>query len=371
MPGIPTGDLFGKWLESVARVSVDAGPEISQIARRDPQTAKALYKLQYAFESLQRAFRTANVTTLDHLFVLGTDGAPVAWIGARPPYFGGWFKEFRVGGTGPNNSPLVADSNGNLSINGSVLVSGSVSAAAFNVLQVFITGITLTSNSPAAGRIAWSACTLYYNGATYSISSGNTPSSSERFVYWDVGNTTFTAAASFTPQANRFLIATNNTGTADHAWNKLPSRGIQEANLVPGLLTGGYSVQDISVAINIQLNSVAETTIINESAQGVLLSVSARVTTPITATQATAGFKITVDGASEQYLQVFSASQVFLGRWIGNSSNNQGDGSTAGDFLGLQLGITYKTSLVVKFVVTAAAGNGVCDASAWRALKVS
>lgn len=44
-----------------------------------------------------------------------------------------------------------------------------------------IQGLTITNNSPASGYVTWSACTVYFNGTTYSIS---TAFSKSKYIIW-------------------------------------------------------------------------------------------------------------------------------------------------------------------------------------------
>lgn len=54
-----------------------------------------------------------------------------------------------------------------------VTVQGSVYAEDMNTLQHMITGYTVTSNSPAAGQIAWTSLHVVYGGTDYTVTDGN------------------------------------------------------------------------------------------------------------------------------------------------------------------------------------------------------
>lgn len=100
-----------------------------------------------------------------------------------------------------------------------------------------VVGLTVTNNSPGGGQIAWSACTVYYNGAAYSIAAGN--SSTNQFVWWVVGASTFSSGNTFTPGPTIFPILTNTAGTSDLTWNKVGAGSIKGAHL--GLSAGIYN----------------------------------------------------------------------------------------------------------------------------------
>lgn len=85
-----------------------------------------------------------------------------------------------------------------------------------------------SSNTPAAGSISWTTGLVTYLGNSYSITAGST---AEQYVYWDEGDVTFTASATYIPQAGRFLIATNVSGTVDSAWNKVAQKQVQRLHL--------------------------------------------------------------------------------------------------------------------------------------------
>ena len=102
-----------------------------------------------------------------------------------------------------------------------------------------VVGLTLTNNSPGAGNLAWSACTVYYNGTAYSIAAGNTGATGDQQIYWTVGNGTFSHANRFAPTINVFGIATNVFGVGDTTWNKIGSLGVQGQHLYPVLTFDG------------------------------------------------------------------------------------------------------------------------------------
>lgn len=356
-----------------------------------PELYRCLLQIAGRMNALESALRDATSNVFEgEVAVVDAAGNLIGWIGLRPPYKGAWFKEVYIGGGSPLSSKIIADANGNVTIDGSVLVAGTVTAAAFNIAQVFVEGLTLTNNSPAAGRVAWSACTVRYNGVTYSISSGNTPLTTDTQIYWDAGNTTFTAGPSYAPQAGRFAIATNNGGTADTAWNKgagTAAKSIQESNLVFGLLKG-FAFQPVSAA-NVTIDTAtvpngttAATTIMNVTEEGGLLSIAIYVNTAITAGGGGVGtssvkIRLTIDGSTAQDLTIYNGAITFTTDALGVSQERTGTGSSVGDTFVMYIGFTYTISAKVEVVVSqdATLGNGFatgqvrCTTS--RAKKVS
>jgi len=79
--------------------------------------------------------------------------------------------------------------------------------------------LTITDNSPSAGYVAWSACTVYYNGTNYSIAAGNT---NLKYIWFDPAYPTAfqTSDTKTALTADMCLVATNDNGTATETWNK-------------------------------------------------------------------------------------------------------------------------------------------------------
>jgi len=146
------------------------------------------------------------------------------------------------------------------------------------------------------------------------------------------------------------------------------SSQIQESDLAFGL-NSAYAIQPINAAINDNLNTVHDTTIISETASGVLLSFGALYGTVPTGNPV-AGFKITVDGAAEQFVKFWDAANVWSNALKTSCVYSELAGSVFA--AAFQLGIVYNTSIVVKWSVTTASSNSVnVDLSALRALKVT
>ncbi len=88
------------------------------------------------------------------------------------------------------------------------------STDAYYYVQATNTGIltknlSLYSNSPSAGSIAWDAFTLQYQGATYAIAAGST---SSPYVVWTPGASVVSGASSVAAPA--LMVASNSSGTA-------------------------------------------------------------------------------------------------------------------------------------------------------------
>jgi hypothetical protein len=155
--------------------------------------------------------------------------------------------------TGTLDASIVNVTNVNASnistgtLNAARIAAAALDATKLNIRQIIVAGMTLTNNSPSANKIAWSACSVYYDGTAYSVSSGNSGANTEQYVYWTVGGGSFTSAASFTPSATVFLIATNAGGVADVAWNKIAAGGIVSSHMnLASLLDGPNGTLSVS-----------------------------------------------------------------------------------------------------------------------------
>ena len=167
-----------------------------------------------------------------------------------------WLPQLRLGYP-EDNPPFYVDDKGYLKIQGNADIAGTISAESFKLRQLNILGLALINDSPTVGKIAWSNCQVVYDGAISNIGAGSTD---KKFVYWDTGAGSFSVADAFTPQIGRFLVATNDNGTADEAWNKVAGKGIQRDNIMFALLEGlqpeSYDSGDVD------LSTVADTQVI-------------------------------------------------------------------------------------------------------------
>lgn len=103
---------------------------------------------------------------------------------------------------------------GVVSLNGSAVVGNSLSADKVSFSAPTISGLTLTSNSPIAGSVAWSSFILTYQGVSYTVAAGN---SASKYVYWKkaTSTTVLQAAASIPANAvDQFVVYINLSGTA-------------------------------------------------------------------------------------------------------------------------------------------------------------
>jgi len=90
---------------------------------------------------------------------------------------------------------------------------------------IILTGDAWTNNSPGAGSIAWNAHSIVYNGASYSITAGNTALG---YVYWVIGDAVYSTSATHPALgATGFMVAINTSGIHTLVWNS-------SANMVIG-----------------------------------------------------------------------------------------------------------------------------------------
>lgn len=170
------------------------------------------------------------------------------------------FKQYDSGGT--QRSQLLNDGSGWLgsssvlswttagvvSLNGSAVVGNSLSADKVSFSAPTISGLTFTNNSPSAGYVAWSAFTLTYQGATYSVASGN---SNSKYIYWKKSVSTTVLQTSATIPAcapDMFIACVNFSGTA------YPS------NFAPFIYADYISVANLA-AINADMGNITAGTI--------------------------------------------------------------------------------------------------------------
>lgn len=324
---------------------------MSAIGKGDnAKTEAAIRSIQYQLDLMMQLFE-AIVAVGDRIQVTDGAGKPVAIIGQLDGnVFGIHATEAYFGGTLGDVSTAEVSV-----VNGSATFTGTVSAAAFNVYVPLIDALTLTDNSPAAGRIAWGACSLYFAGTTYSIASGNTSSSTHKHVYWVRGASTFTSAVEMPEDVDNYLIATNNGGTADISIGKVGSaKSVTEGQLVFSLLKG-IAIQPEATNTP-DLTAIETRTILSvASGGGVLIGLYFLVTANVAGTPTTV-LKIQVDGETEQTLTLYTAantaSEGFNARANGGRSGNM---STAGDYRNCILGMSFSDSVSVKVQTTSAA----------------
>jgi len=138
-----------------------------------------------------------------------------------------WIEAINTSGTASGLHPSTTEGVSGTSLGVEVT---DIDDFAIDATKMFINTIILsadvwTDNSPDAGKIAWNAHTIVYNGASYPITAGNT---ALKYVYWTVGSTTYSASATHPALGTTaFMIATNAGGIHTLVWNN-------SANMVIG-----------------------------------------------------------------------------------------------------------------------------------------
>jgi hypothetical protein len=167
---------------------------------------------------------------------------------------------YRLGGVQTNIPVITSTLIKSNAVIANKIAAGAVTAEKLTVASIYLTGLVLTNNSPSAGYVAWSACTLYYEGVAYAIAAGNT---NLAYIYWTKPNTVFTAASAKPAWAtDRYMIIYNNTGTAILLWN---------ATYIHGgtLITGTITSQDIKTD-NLEASVIKAGTITGTEADRIL-----------------------------------------------------------------------------------------------------
>jgi len=104
------------------------------------------------------------------------------------------------------------------------IAAAAIDTTKLNIRVILLVGDTWTNNSPSTGSVAWNAHSLYWNGLVYNITAGNT---ANKYIYWINGATSYSASATFPSlSSSDFLIAVNNDGIVDFAWNKIAAQSI-------------------------------------------------------------------------------------------------------------------------------------------------
>lgn len=238
------------------------------------------------------------------------------------------------------------------------LAAASVDTTKLNVRSMMVSGISLTSNSPSAGSIAWNAFSIFLLGVAYSISSGSTAS---KFAWWDSGASVLSTGNSFTPVTGRYLIATNTSGSATEAWDNLGRSAIQESHLSFPLngvykpLAPSYLTQTISGTGG--LTSTA--TLLSVTEQGMLVSFGFKVQSRSDDAGNSGGMYVwvgvNIDGQGEVDFTCYSNQGPQGGGTITfdavtylSSTDHGGTGNAVDDFVTVGLGVPYSTSLAIR-----------------------
>ena len=281
-----------------------------------------------------------------------------------------WLPQLRLGYP-EDNPPFYVDDRGYLRIQGNADITGTVSATSFKLRQLNVLDLVLTNNAPTAGKITWSACRVVYDGVVTNIPTGNTI---DKFVYWDVGDSTFTTADSFTPQIDRFLVATNDNGVADEAWNKIAGKAIQKSNIMFSLLESlqptAYDYGQVDLTTALDTVTIVDTT--GSPGAGVLLAFSVHIVAlPGALANGDVSLFLEIDGSVSAYnVPVFSLNK-FDEFTKTMRSDGTGAGDAAGDWFCVQVPISYQVSIKAQLVwIRTSPGTGTIGARLWRAVKV-
>lgn len=276
-----------------------------------------------------------------------------------------WLPFVRIGYP-EENPPFIADDAG-VRIRGNALISGTVEASAFNISQPFVAGLTLTNSSPTATAVTWSACTITYQGTEYNISGGNT---TDRFIWWVAGASTFSSGASFTPSTAVFLILTNTSGTGDTAWNKLAYGGVQRSNFMGPFLEGFKLEAWDELTVDTSVSGLVDLINITGEA-GVLLSLSVYAKDTLGGTPAITLVMADVDGEVPGFqLVVYGNATTFDYHVHMAKQQGSGDGSTAGDYFTVALNLSYLNSVRVRVNRGGGTGTGEIYIAALRATRI-
>jgi len=137
-----------------------------------------------------------------------------------------------------------------------------------------IENLTLTNNSPSAGLVAWTACSLYYNGVKYSIAAGNSHLTTNIFIYWkDLASTfslsaTHPASLSDWKSGEDFIIATCTSGVGQEAWNAIANQVIGSAFIMNAAIQDAHVASLSGTKINASTSvSIGSTTYGNDGIQ--------------------------------------------------------------------------------------------------------
>jgi hypothetical protein len=130
------------------------------------------------------------------------------------PREGIYFTKFKVEEQQPDQDEpsIFIDDKTELDIHNRVVQGFNLNGVAIKIGRFSIEDIAFTDNSPVAGSVSWTGGTIYKNGTAYSIAAGNT---NLEWIYWNVGDATFTTASTKPVKAKRrYIICRNENGTA-------------------------------------------------------------------------------------------------------------------------------------------------------------
>lgn len=339
-------------------MAIDISSNIVKIRESDPQIANALRAI------------------MDEVNRLESERAP------DPQLSTPWFPHILIGGSDRANAPLQILPDGTILLNGTIIspgsidtihiaadaitaneiatgavtadamaansilavsiVAGEVVTSKLSVPIVVVVGLGITNNSPGAGSIAWTSCSVFVDGVEYPISSGNT---SAPFVYWELGDTTFTAGTSYPVQPDFYPIATNVDGVHDIAWDKVGNQALQRQQLSFGLIEGVQLQPTASTTFNIIAGSFITSTLLEYTSpsEGGIHRFGLQVNTP---DDDTVEISIAIDGEADNWIQIYNNGFTLDGRLM--ADNGAGDGTTAADYIAIPYGFGFTDSVIVK-----------------------
>lgn len=140
-----------------------------------------------------------------------------------------------------------------------------VNSNELNLAQPILDGFTFTDNSPSAGYVAWTGCSMVYKGTTYTITDGNT---NKKYIYWQFSGTKTAFATSDTIPTltdDDCLIAVNTSGV--HSMNIGDGRVTHGATIMSGTV-GGTQIGTGAVGTTNIANSAITNTLLASGAVG-------------------------------------------------------------------------------------------------------
>lgn len=192
-----------------------------------------------------------------------------------------------------------------------------------------ISGDTWTDNSPSAGRIAWNAHTLYYNGVAYAITASDTDL---KYIYWTGGTTYSASDTNPTLTDGQFIIATNVSGAHDLAWNAIANQVIGSAYIqnlavqtahIADLTVTGAKIADATIAAakivdaTITGAKIANATITDANIASATITgakiASATITDALIATATITGAKIASATITDAQIASLNADKITAG----------------------------------------------------------
>ncbi len=161
-----------------------------------------------------------------------------------------------------------------VTIAGSNIINNTITAGKVSLPTHFVIG-TFTNDSPVEDSVAWTGVTLDYNGATYSITAGNT---ANKYIWWDysLSTTTFQTSVTLPTLANEdCLVGLNNSGVYQSIWN---STGVNGGIIENATIVGGSIANTTITGANLVNNTITATQIANTTITTTQMSATAGVT---------------------------------------------------------------------------------------------